>query len=213
MPTLTLVPEAIERYAVEHSSAVPDLYERLREETYRDMQLPQMQVGPLEGRFLKLITRLVGARLAVEVGTFTGYSSLSIAEGLPEDGRLITCDIDEVSTALAQRYFDEAPWGHRIERRLGPAINTLQTIDGPIDLAFIDANKQGYIAYWDALVPKLRPGGVILVDNVLWSGSVLDPKEDSDHAIVAFNTHARADARVEHVMLTVRDGLTMAIKS
>ncbi len=208
---LTLVPEAIEAYAVEHSSPVGDLYERLRAETLAQTAMPQMQVGPLEGRLLRNIARLVGARRAVEVGTFTGYSALSIAEGMTSDGKLITCDIDPETAGIAQRYFDEAPWGHRIELRLGPAADTLATIDGPIDLAFIDADKAGYLAYWELLVPRVRPGGVILVDNVLWSGAVLAPEEPSAHALVAFNKRVRTDDRVDHVMLTVRDGITMAV--
>ena len=209
---LTLVAEALEAYATDHTSEVPDLYERLREETWADVALPQMQVGRIEGRLLKLLARLVGARRAVEVGTFTGYAALSIAEGLTDGGTLITCDVDEVATAVARRYFDEAPWGDRIELRLGPAMETLQDVEGPLDLVFLDADKAGYVGYWDLLVPRLRPGGLVVADNVLWSGKVLAPEEPSDHAIVAFNAHVRADPRVEQVMLTVRDGITLAVK-
>jgi caffeoyl-CoA O-methyltransferase len=159
-----------------------------------------------------LLARLTGARRAVEIGTFTGYSALSIAEGMAEGGHLTTCDIDPVNTAIAKRYFAEAAWGHRIELRLGPAMTTLPSIDGPLDLVFIDADKEGYVDYWEHLVPKVRPGGVLLADNVLWSGRVLDPATDSDRALVRFNQHVRADSRVDHVMLTVRDGLTLAVK-
>lgn len=209
---LTLVPELIESYAVAHSTPVSELYERLRQETLASTTAPQMQVGPLEGRLLMLLARLTAAKRAVEVGTFTGYSALSIAEGMAEGGRLITCDVDPVNTAIARRYFAEAAWGDRIELRLGPAIETLPAIDGPLDLVFIDADKEGYIDYWEHLVPKVRPGGVLLADNVLWSGRILDPSSDSDHALVRFNQHVRADPRVDHVMLTVRDGLTLAVK-
>ena len=125
-------------------------------------------------------------------------------EGQPVNG--------EVVTAIAKRYFAEAAWGHRIELRLGPAMTTLPSIDGPLDLVFIDADKEGYVDYWEHLVPKVRPGGVLLADNVLWSGRVLDPATDSDRALVRFNQHVRADSRVDHVMLTVRDGLTLAVK-
>lgn len=208
---LTLVPDSIETYAVAHSSAVGDLYERLREVTLADTELPQMQVGPLEGRFLRNMARLAGARRAVEVGTFTGYSALSIAEGMNAGGRLITCDVDPHATSIAQRFFDEAPWGDRIEIRLGPAADTIAGIEGPLDLAFIDADKSGYETYWELLVPRMRPGGVILVDNVLWSGAVLEPVEASAKALAAFNRHVLADDRVDHVMLTVRDGITMAV--
>lgn len=209
---LSLVSEALSAYAVEHTSAVPELYERLRDETLAEVPLPQMQVGPLEGRLLTLLARLIGARRAVEVGTYTGYSALSIAEGMGEGGQLVTCDVDEVATAVARRYFAQAPWGRRIELRLGPAIDTLRALEGPLDLAFIDADKAAYIDYWDALLPLLRPGGLLIADNVLWSGRVLDPRDPSDHAIVAFNAHVRRDPRVDHVMLTVRDGITLAVK-
>lgn len=210
--TLTLVPEAIESYAQAHTSPVPEIYERLREETYRDHAWPQMQVGPLEGRFLKLVARMIQARSAVEVGTYTGYSALSIAEGMAEDGRLVTCDVDEKTNAVARRYFAEAPWGRKIEARLGPAKETLATLEGPFDLAFLDADKESYVDYWEAIVPKLRPGGVLLADNVLWGGRVLAPEHPSDHAIVRFNDHALRDRRTELVMTTVRDGVTMAVK-
>jgi caffeoyl-CoA O-methyltransferase len=209
---LSLVSEALSAYAVEHTSAVPALYDRLRDETLAEVPLPQMQVGPLEGRLLTLLARLIGARRAVEVGTYTGYSALSIAEGMGEDGQLITCDVDEVATAVARRYFAEAPWGDRIELRLGPAIDTLRALEGPLDLAFIDADKAGYVDYWEALLPLLGPGGLLVADNVLWSGRVLEPSDPSDHAIVAFNAHVRCDPRVDHVMLTVRDGITLAVK-
>jgi len=207
-----IVSSEIEGYCIAHTTAVPELYERLREETYRATDLPQMQVGPLEGRLLKLLTQLTGGRLAVEIGTFTGYSALNIAEGLADDGKLIACDKNDDWTSIARRYWAEAPWGHKIELRLGDALQTVAGIEGPIDLVFIDADKANYINYWEALVPKVRPGGLVVADNVLWSGSVLDPQRDSDRALVAFSRHVVADDRVEQVMLTVRDGVTVARK-
>jgi caffeoyl-CoA O-methyltransferase len=209
---LTLVDEAIERYAVAHTVDLDPVYERLREVTWASADCPQMQVGPLEGRLLCLLARMIGAKRAVEVGTFTGYSGLSIAEGLAEGGSLITCDVDPETTKIAREHWAQVPWGSRIELRLGPAAETLATVEPGLDFAFIDADKVNYITYWDMLVPRLRPGGVLLVDNVLWSGAVLDPKDESDHAIVAFNRHAHEDARMEAVMLTVRDGILMAVK-
>jgi caffeoyl-CoA O-methyltransferase len=209
---LTLVPDEIERYAVAHSSAVPELFERMREETYANQRNPQMQVGPLEGRFLKLLVQLSGARRAVEVGTFTGYSGLSIAEGLPDDGVLFSCDVDDTATAVARRYWGESPHGRKIEFRLGPALETLPVLPEPLDFVFLDADKENYVRYWEILLPKLRPGGLVVCDNTLWSGRVLEPRSESDRAIVAFNTHARSDARVELVLLTVRDGMTLARK-
>ena len=209
---IPIVDETIEEYATNHSARVDALYEELRVETQANVPEPQMQVGRLEGRFLKLLAQLAGARLAVEIGTFTGYSGLSIAEGLPDDGRLITFDADPVATEVARRYFARAPWGHRIELRLGDARERVLEVDGPVDFAFIDADKTGYRHYWDTLVPRMRPGGIIAVDNVLWSGHVLAPRvgEASDRAIVDFNAHVAADTRVEAVMLTVRDGLFVA---
>ncbi len=219
---LTLVSEAVERYAVANTSPPSDLYERLRDETYGSMKLPQMQVGPLEGAFLRLLAQLMGARRAVEVGTFTGYSGLCIAEGLAEGGELHTCDRDPVALSVARRYFAEAPWGQRIHVHEGPALSSLEAIEGPLDLVFIDADKPSYVDYWEALVPKVRAGGLLVADNVLWSGRVVeldqggaraaaDADEDT-RALWSFNAHVAADARVERVMLTVRDGLLLARK-
>jgi len=205
-----LVDDALEQYALDHTSAAHPIYAALREETFAQMEMARMQVGHLEGSLLTLLARLTNARRAVEVGTFTGYSALAIAEGLADDGQLITCDRDPVATEVAKRYFAQAPWGQRIELRMGAALETLATLEGPFDLAFLDAAKEEYIDYWELLLPKLRPGGLIIADNVLWSGRVLSPESRSDKAIVRFNEHVRNDARVEAVMLTVRDGVTLA---
>jgi caffeoyl-CoA O-methyltransferase len=212
----SLVLEGLEEYCRAHTTAMHPLYERLRDETYAKVALPQMQVGHLEGRLLRLLTQLTGARLAVEVGTFTGYSGLAIAEGLSEGGHLHTFDIDPNATGIALRYWAEAPWAKdRITLHLGDAralLGAFLTRSAPVDFAFVDADKVGYVDYWEALVPAMRPGGVIAVDNVLWSGRVLSPSHPDDHAIVAFNRHAAADARMETVMLTVRDGVLLARK-
>jgi caffeoyl-CoA O-methyltransferase len=208
----SLLHDGLDAYATMHTGPVPEIYERLRIETLRDAEIPQMQVGTLVGRFLMLMSRLVGARRAVEIGTFTGYSALCIAEGMAEGGQLTTCDIDEDTTAIAQRYWSEAEWGSRITLRLGPALETLNTVSGPLDLAFIDADKVNYTNYWEAIVPKMRTGGVIIVDNVLWSGEVLNPDNESAHAIHALNQRVVEDDRVDHVLLTVRDGLMFAVK-
>jgi caffeoyl-CoA O-methyltransferase len=138
-----------------------------------------------------------------------------MASGLPEDGHLVTCDVDPVAAAVAQRHFSSSPWGDRIELRLGPAIETLRALAAAsacFDLAFIDADKEGYVGYWEAVVPLIREGGLILADNTLWSGAVLDPKEPSDHGIVAFNARVRSDPRVEQVLLSVRDGIMLCRK-
>ncbi|MCO4771416.1 MAG: class I SAM-dependent methyltransferase [Deltaproteobacteria bacterium] len=207
-----IVSRPIEEYAVAHSTPMHEVFDALREETFARTEMPQMQVGPLEGRLLTLLARMTSGKLAVEVGTFTGYSSMSIAEGLADDGKLIACDINPKTTAIAQSFWDQCPWGDRIELRLGPALETIAGIDGPIDLVFIDADKTNYSNYWNALVPKVRSGGLIIVDNVLWSGSVLEPSTDSDHAICALNDLVTSDDRVEHVLLTVRDGMMLARK-
>ena len=164
---MKFVDPALEDYAVAHSDPLPALYEALREETWRDVDMARMQVGPMEGRLLKMLVRMSGARRALEIGTFTGYSALSIAEGLGGDGTLLCCDVNADTTAIAQRYWDQAPWGHRIRLVLGPALETIAAEEGPWDFVFIDADKENYVAYYEALLPSMPPGGVIVADNVL----------------------------------------------
>jgi caffeoyl-CoA O-methyltransferase len=200
---LTLVPGSIEDYAADHTTGEDALLAELAQETRATMQLWVMQVGRVEGTFLKMLVQLTGARRVVEVGMFTGYSALMMAAGLPEGGRLITCDIDPAAERIASRYFARSAHGHKIEVRMGPALDTLRALEGPIDLAFIDADKESYGAYYE---------GLIVADNTLWSGRVLEPKEASDHAIVAFNARVTEDPRVEHVLLTVRDGMMLVRK-
>jgi caffeoyl-CoA O-methyltransferase len=174
-----------------------------------------MQVGAIEGRLLKLLVASSRARRVVELGTYTGYSSLMIAAGLPADGKLITCDIDPVATAVAQRYFARSPHGSKVQLRLGNALDSLNELERAgetFDLAFIDADKENYVRYWDKLVPMITPGGLLIADNTLWSGHVLDPTEASDRGITAFNTRVAEDTRVEQVILSVRDGITLARK-
>lgn len=203
---------AVEQYAHDHTEAETDLYARLRAETYRNMDRPQMQVGLLEGRFLQMLVRLTGARNILEIGTFTGYSALMMAEALPDDGRLITCEVDSRAEAMARKYFGESPHGHKITIRMGPALETIKTLSGPFDLVFIDADKPNYSNYYRACFPLVKPGGLIIGDNVLWSGKVLDPQDDDTRGIVAFNRLVQSDPRVENVCLTVRDGMMLAWK-
>ena len=209
---LSFVPEEIERYCETHTSPEPPVFAALAKETRAKTDMPQMQVGHVQGTFLKCLVRATGARKVVEIGTFTGYSSLMMAEGLPDDGELITLDIDPQATAIARAHWDRSPHGNKITLKLGRAADSLKEIDEPIDFVFIDADKQSYIGYWDAVVPKVKSGGLIVVDNVLWSGDVLDPKDDEARALVAFNRHVLEDDRVEHAMLTIRDGVTVACK-
>lgn len=203
---------AVEQFAHDHTEPETDLYARLREETYRIMDRPQMQVGLLEGRFLKMLVHLTGARNILEIGMFTGYSALMMAEGLPADGRLITCEIDPKAEAIAKKYFAESPHGPKITIRMGPALETIKTLSGPFDLVFIDADKPNYCNYYGACFPLVKPGGLIVGDNVLWSGKVVDPKDEDTRAIVAFNDLVQSDPRVENVCLTVRDGMMFAWK-
>jgi caffeoyl-CoA O-methyltransferase len=208
----SFIDERIEQFAREHTTAESDLFVRLREETQRTMASPQMQVDRIEGEFLKMLVRLTGARLVLEIGTFTGYSALMMAAGLPDDGRLITCEVDPKAEAIARRYFAESPHGSKIDLRMGPALETIKGLTGPFDLVFIDADKPNYSNYYEASLALLRPGGLIIADNVLWSGKVIDPKEENDHAIVAFDQFVHSDPRVENVCLTIRDGIMLAWK-
>src|SRR5438132_7910110 len=203
---------AVEQFARDHTEPEADLYTRLREETYQEMDHPEVQVDFCEGRFLKMLVRLTGARLILELGMFTGYSALMMAEGLPEGGRLITCEIDPKAEAIARKYFAESPHGNKITIRMGRALETIKTSSGPFDLVFIDADKPNYCNYYEATFPLVRPGGLIVGDNVLWSGKVLDPKDDDTRAIVAFDQLVQDDPRVENVCLTVRDGMMLAWK-
>lgn len=207
-----IVSEAIEAYAEQHTTEPAALFHDLKMVTQEKMEHHRMQVGKVEGGFLRLLVRLVNADMILEIGTFTGYSALCMAEGMAANGKLITCDVDPEATSIAQEHWNQSPHGGKIELRLGPALETLKSIEGPVDLVFIDADKENYINYWEAVLPKVRQGGLIVADNVLWSGRVLKPEKRSDHAVDQFNKHVVSDDRVEAVMLTVRDGVTLAWK-
>jgi caffeoyl-CoA O-methyltransferase len=207
-----IVPDAIDAYAEQHSDEVEPLFDELRAETFASMESPQMQVGRLEGRFLHLLVKMTSARRVLEIGMFTGYSALMMASALPDDGELVTCDIDPAAEAIARRYFDRHPHGKKITIRMGPALDTLASLSGPLDLVFIDADKGNYVAYYEAVLPLLRPGGLIVADNTLWSGKVVAPQTEVEQAIARFNDHVARDARVDKVLLTVRDGMTLARK-
>jgi caffeoyl-CoA O-methyltransferase len=205
--------EELHTYMLDQSTPPDDVAADLIRETRA--ALPDdasMQVAPEQAAFLRMLTGVMGVRHAVEVGTFTGLSSLSIARGLAPGGRLTCFDISEEFTGVARRYWRRAGVEDLIELRIGPAAQRLTELPAEpyLDLVFIDADKGGYASYWAELVPRVRPGGVLLVDNVLWSGRVLDPQSDADRAIVAFNELVRADDRVEVVILPIADGLTMA---
>jgi caffeoyl-CoA O-methyltransferase len=212
-----LVTDAIRDYAVSHGTWQPDdVIRQLRAETEALGHVAGMQVGDDQGQLLTMMARLVGARRAVEVGTFTGYSSLCIARGLAEGGSLLCCDISAEWTAIGMRAWERAGVQDRIELRLAPALETLRGLpsDADIDLVFIDADKPGYASYWEELVPRVRAGGVLLADNVLWSGEIVEQNvtDDNTNALRAFNDKVAADDRVEVVVLPAFDGLTIARK-
>ena len=206
-----IVDPSVEEYAEAHTSPEGDLFERLATETHEKTTAPQMMVGRIEGRFLGVLVRSLRARRVLELGTFTGYSSISMALALPSGGRVITCDVNEETTAIARRYAQEAGVVDRIDYRLGPGLETIGQLDGPFDLVFIDADKPNYVNYYEATLPLLAEGGLIVADNTLRSGRVIDEADDEDttQAIRAFNDHVAEDARVENVLLTVRDGMNL----
>lgn len=209
---MDFIDEKIEAYAHGHTEAENELLRRLENETYESLEIPQMLTGRIEGRLLKLLVRLTGARRVLEIGTFSGYSALSMAEALPDNGSLITCDLDPACIRVARRYFSESQHGDKITLIEGPALETLRSLTGPFDMVFIDADKENYLNYYEAVLPLLRDGGLVVVDNVLWSGRVLDPRDETDKAIHRFNEAVMADGRVEPVMLTVRDGVYLIRK-
>ena len=211
MTDIEIADPRVEQYAAEHTTPEPPWFATLAEETRNATRAPTMMVGTLEGRLLTALVAMLRPRSVLEIGTFTGYSALSMAEALPPDGRIVTCDISEEHLAIARRHIAASPYAGVIEIRSGPALETIATLPGPFDLVFIDADKTSYSAYFEATLAKLAPDGVILVDNVLWSGRVLDPAitEPDTVAIKAFNDQVLADDRVEVVMLTVRDGVSL----
>ena len=204
----------VHEYLLAHGSPPDDIERALIAETAGLGAISRMQIAPEQGAFLRIVTQLIGARRAIEVGTFTGYSALCIARGLGADGHLLCCDVSDEWTSIGRPYWERAGVSDRIELRIAPAVDTLRALptERTIDLAFIDADKPNYVNYYEELVPRMRANGLILVDNVLWSGTVVDPKANDDNvtAIRNFNDHLAADARVEAVMVPISDGLTLA---
>jgi caffeoyl-CoA O-methyltransferase len=200
------VPDEVEEYAARYTSAQAELFDRLGAETRETQQAPQMMVGHLEGAFLAFLVAMTNARRIVEVGTFTGWSSIAMAAALPPGGSIVTCDVNEETNAIARRYAEEAGVADRIEYRLGPGVETLATLEGPFDLAFIDADKGGYVDYYEAIFPKLAPDGTIAADNTLFG---LNDDGENATAISRFNDHVLRDERVDTVLLPFREGLTL----
>ncbi len=207
---LTLVSEEIERYAVEHTTPLPDYLEELKDYTFAHMSAPGMLSGPIEGMLLQSLVWATDARRVLEIGTFTGFSSQMMAAALPDDGTLVTCDINPESAKVAREFYAKSPHGRKIDLRLGPALETLDALsDWTFDVVFIDADKTNYSNYYEKAIDLLSPRGIIAVDNVLWGGRVLNPQAEDDHAIAAFNERVKNDSRVRHVLLPIRDGVML----
>lgn len=207
------LPEKISRYIAEHSVREPEILKELRAAT---ASLPNagMQIGADQGQFMALLVQAMGAKRCLEIGTFTGYSALAVALVLPDDGHITCCDVNAEWTAIARKFWKKGGADQKIELRLGPALDTLKTLKGPFDFVFIDADKPNYVNYYEACLPMVRRGGIIAVDNTLWSGWVADPKEkDADtRALRAFNDKLHRDERVTLALLSIGDGLTLALR-
>ena len=205
-------PLGIDEYAERHSKPLSSLHEKLWLETFSKTRNPEMMVGQLEGGFLKMLALITGARRILEIGMYTGYSALAWAEALPRDGRVVTCDINPETTEIAKRYFTESPHANKIEVKFGPALESLKFVSGPFDVCFIDADKESYGDYYDACIELVRPKGLIVLDNMLRSGRVLEPADPGTIAIDALNKRIRNDARVANVLLPLRDGIMLVFK-
>ena len=210
-----LTPE-LHGYLVEHGARQDELLLRLAAETAELGGISIMQISPEQGALMNLLVRAIGARRALELGTFTGYSAICIARGLPDDGLLVTCDVSEEWAGIARRYFDQAGLTERIDLRLGPALDTLRAMpaDQPFDFAFIDADKVGYLDYYEEALRLLRPGGLAMIDNVLRGGRIVDPdaQDEGDRVVLELNERVIADERVDVAMLGVSDGVTLVLK-
>ena len=206
-----IVDPALEQYASEHTTAPPEFLEDLATDLRATLEFPGMMVGRLEGRYLELLTFALGARSVLEIGTFGGYSALSMAAGLAPGGRITSCEISPVHAEFARRHIAASPYAGRIEVVVGPAMDTVATLEGPFDLVFIDADKAAYPDYFEAVLPKLAPRGLIAADNTLWSGRILDPDDRSEDTVALrkFNDALAVDPRVVVVQTTVRDGVTL----
>ena len=209
---IQLIDPALDAYSEKHSHQPIPLLQELETYTYNHCKWPQMVTGSLQGALLRMLVQLTQAKRILEVGLFTGYSALTMAEVLPEDGTITSCEIDEENAKVARSFIDRSPHGNKINIHMGPALETIAGLEGPYDLIFLDADKENYCHYYDNLLPILRPGGLLVADNVLWSGKVLEPKEETDHAVVAFNDKVSNDPGVEVVLLTIRDGVSLIRK-
>jgi caffeoyl-CoA O-methyltransferase len=209
------LPEALDEYVVAHSEAEPELLQQLTRETYQKILQPIMLSGPYQGRVLSMISKLKNPKNVLELGTFTGYATLCLAEGLQENGEIHTIDVNEELVDFQRKYFDKSEYGHQIFQHLGNALDVIPAIDKMFDLVFIDADKPNYVNYFHAIIDKLNSGGIIISDNVLWHGKVIEPldaKDASTRAVLDYNTLLKEDPRIETVLLPIRDGLTLSRK-
>ena len=206
-----LANEQLEAYIEAHTTPPEPHLAALAEETRATLNAPQMLTGTVEGRFLEALVWAAQPQLVLELGTYSGYSALAMAAALPPGGRIVTCELSDEHADFAQRHIDASPHSDRIDLRRGPALETVATLDGPFDLVFIDADKQNYVNYYEAVLPKLAERGLVAADNTLWSGNVAEDEDQSDAAVAlrAFNDRVREDDRVVCVMLSVRDGITL----
>ena len=209
---MNFIDESIEEYATAHSQRPSALVCEIEDWTIANSDASRMLSGALQGAVLQTLVRMVKAKRVLEIGMFTGYSALIMAEALPDDGQLITIDIDKEREAIANSFFSKSPHGGKISIRIGDAMGVINDLDGPFDLVYIDADKSNYLNYYEAVLPLIPSGGVIVADNVLWSGEVLDPETDDARALNEFNKRVTADNRVTNILLTVRDGLMVAYK-
>ena len=203
----------LEDYIEQHSQAEPELLAALNKETYQKILLPRMLSGHFQGRVLSMLSKLIRPVNILEIGTYTGYAALCLCEGMQENGMLHTIDIKEELVDFQRKYFDKSPWGKQIIQHLGEAIEVIPTLDIKFDLVFIDADKENYLNYFELIVPKMNKGGIILSDNVLWSGKVLEPLQPNDLStkiLLEYNELLKNDSRVETVLLPIRDGLTVS---
>ena len=207
------LPENLDNYIVAHSEQEPELLQQLTRETYQKVLQPIMLSGPYQGRVLSMISKLVRPKTILELGTFTGYSTLCLAEGLAKDGTLHTIDSNEELVDFQRKYFDTSGYGNQIIQHTGNALDIIKTLEHTFDLIFIDADKPNYCNYFHSIIDKLNPGGIILSDNVLWHGKVVEPldkKDKSTKAVLEYNTLLKTDTRIETVLLPIRDGLTIS---
>lgn len=212
MLTENYFPDELNQYVQNITHPEDALLRKLREQTQQETDYPQMLTGPVEGQLLQFLVRLMQAKTCLEIGTFTGYSAMNIANALPEGGKLISLECRKNYAAIAEKYLTAANLQDKVEIKLGPALNTLKTLTKTWDFVFLDADKTAYPDYYDLLIPQLRPGGLLVIDNTLWYGKVVDPKDKDSRAINELNLKAREDSRVKTVMLTIRDGILLVEK-